>query len=391
MKNKASQDSGTLRRIMWCLIVVAIGYGSLYPFHYTADFVPADPMWALLMQRPVWTNFPDVIGNILLFVPLGLICAGPHKARVILACVFAVLYAYAIQVVQFWFPDRSPSLADALWNILGLALGVLGAGLVARVIHGVALGEVRSKPWLQGALLVLALWLGSETAPFVPTLDVGHIKDALRPLRVFDPELVRILAIAAGLAVCAECLRLSFGEKGQRWRFFALIALWLLGKLFVSTHAVRWSSLVAIPAGFVLMLCTQRLKDDARCLWLAGLVWLGYSASALFPLELRLTPVAMNWVPFAARLSGNMLTNLDSLFLALFNFSAILWLLVRQGARLPGMTVLLACWVGAMEAAQTWLEGRTPDATEVLLVFVAALLIARLGAPVTATVQSASR
>lgn len=371
-----------MREVRWWLVLicaVGIAYGSLYPFEYHAAGGGLDPWTALLHAPLAWTNFPDVVGNIVLFVPLGL-CMRLIDQRMRPVAVgfwFVLFFAYAvvIQEAQYYFGERYADLGDALWNALGCAIGIAGAWLGRR--FSLSVPNAAESATRTFAMLLLALWLGAELAPFVPTLDVQRFKDALRPLLTWDIEPLRVFTLACDIAVCAEILRTAFGAE-RLWRnLIALIAFSLFAKLVVVFHAWRWATFVALPLGALLARYSQRLSLDNRRLFLAGLLFTTYTASAILPLVLRSTPEPMSWIPFAARLNGDMLHNLDSLFLSMFRYTTILWLLVAQGARLRGLTILLASWAFAMEWAQTWLEGRTPDATETLLVVISALLVMR--------------
>lgn len=366
----------------WWIVLIcafAIGYGSLYPFEYINAASVADPWTALLRAPVLWTNFPDVLGNIVLFVPLGL-CIRLIEPRMRLSAVAAwfvafVAYAIGIQVLQYHFAGRYADLGDAMWNALGCAIGISFAWLSRRYALSLPRG---AEPGVQTfAIVLLALWCGAELAPFVPTLDVQRFKDALRPLREWNIEPLRVLTLSCDIAVCAELIRTAFGSARQ-WRNLALLlAATLLAKLVVVFHAWHWASFVALPFGAALAFITQRCATDKRRLILAALLFAAYTISAIFPLSLRSVPQAMSWVPFAARLNGDMLHNLDSLFLSMYRFTTILWLLAAQGARLRGTAILLALWALGVEWLQTWLEGRTADATEVLLVMIGALLVAQ--------------
>jgi hypothetical protein len=356
----------------------AIAYGSFYPFNFAGAMAPAHPWLALLQEPMLWTSFSDVLGNIVLFMPIGLcvrmIDPRLRPAPVVALTLAFVFYAYAIQVGQYYFPGRDPNISDAVWNATGCVAGVIVALLLRHISLRLPYGQQSSAHAI--ALTVLMFWLGSELAPFVPSLDVQHVKEALKPLLSLDNLVpARIFTLAFGIAVCAELLRTVFGEQHLRRNLGALLAIMMLGKLMIGSHAWHWATLFALPLGILLAWQTQKQKSDNRHLVLAGLLLAAFTLNELFPFELRGEAIAIRWIPFAARLEGNMLTNMDSMFLSLFQYTGILWLLTAQGARLSGLTIFLSLWVFAMEWIQTWLVDRTPDSTEVLLVIIAALLV----------------
>ncbi|MEC5385254.1 VanZ family protein [Uliginosibacterium sp. H3] len=363
------------------ILVIAIAYGSFYPFDYATALAPPDPWLALLREKLVWTSFADVIGNVVLFIPIGLsarLIDGKLRLSVVAALTaLIVFYAYAIQVGQYYFAGRDPLLSDVVWNSAGWMSGVAGAYLLRRWQR--AMPRVTHNASRAIALTILALWLGSELAPFVPSLDVQRLKDALKPLlHPEDVVVARAFALSCGLATCAE-LMLIASREDRLWRNLAmLVGATLLGKLLVATHAWHWATFLAIPCGALLTRLTQRMHENNRHLVLALLLLAAFTCNEIFPLQLREEQVAMQWIPFAARLGGNMLTNMDSLFLSLFQYTGILWFLTQQGARLVGVTLALSVWAFAMEWAQTWLADRTPDATEVLLVMFSAALIRQM-------------
>jgi hypothetical protein len=83
-------------------------------------------------------------------------------------------------------------------------------------------------------------------------------------------------------------------------------------------------------------------------------------------------------VPFDALLHGNMIVNSWALVEAAFVYCTLLWLVAQEGGRVPGTSIVLAAWVGAIEAAQVWIDGRTGDITQPLLVLLSGFIIHRL-------------
>lgn len=71
----------------------------------------------------------DVVGNVVLFVPVGLAVAGAlgrrvsSLARLFVPLLFAALLSTVIEVIQLSVPGRATDVDDVLFNSLGAALG----------------------------------------------------------------------------------------------------------------------------------------------------------------------------------------------------------------------------------------------------------------------------
>ena len=81
----------------------------------------------------------EVLANVALFVPAGLLLAVVLQ-RPLLTIALCVLASACIELAQqWWFPTRVPSVADVEHNGIGAALGVLTTWVV-----------VRGNRWLSG-------------------------------------------------------------------------------------------------------------------------------------------------------------------------------------------------------------------------------------------------
>jgi len=81
----------------------------------------------------------DVVANILMFAPIGLLLVLLLGARRwAAALVLAVAFTVTIEVVQLGIPSRVADVNDVLLNAGGALLGVLAGLLVARVRSGLA-------------------------------------------------------------------------------------------------------------------------------------------------------------------------------------------------------------------------------------------------------------
>jgi hypothetical protein len=81
-----------------------------------------------------WTNIPDIVINILGFVPFGFFCFiwryNYNNEGGCFSAIIAVLFASAsisavIELTQVFLPTRSSSMRDLICNILGCAIGII--------------------------------------------------------------------------------------------------------------------------------------------------------------------------------------------------------------------------------------------------------------------------
>ncbi|MHC5109058.1 MAG: VanZ family protein [Planctomycetota bacterium] len=133
---------------------------------------------------------PDIIFNIFLYVPLGLLVhAGLHRIGIrksialLLAVVMGAALSFAIEWAQHYMPSRVSSLIDLVSNILGTVIGAtisITAGWVLPKFFGALLFEFNRRPRIAavktyGLILVLAAMM-----PFSMAFDMGRIKQAAK-------------------------------------------------------------------------------------------------------------------------------------------------------------------------------------------------------------------
>ncbi|WP_345531241.1 VanZ family protein [Viridibacterium curvum] len=344
-------------------MALLIAYGSLYPFHFTTDVDLTQARQALWERAgDLWTNFPDVTGNVLLFLPCGLLIAfmaGHAKAQ--LSQFFAwVMFALLVQIAQFWVPERSASLADVLWNGVGCAVGVV-AGLAYRRLD--AARDRQEIPFEPLSMIVALCWLGAELAPFVPSLDVGQVRSALRPLRdPFNIDFVHAGVVAVQFLVAAFALRSGVGRYKPALMITGMAAIFLGTKLFIVGHALHPGTLLGLGVGWLAFLIWRRRETP----WgvLLGLLLVSYLLDSLAPFQFPGWQSDLHWLPLFARLEGSMLANLVSLLRIAYISLAVIWLLHGMQARVFAASVIIAICFAGVEYLQTWVAGRTGDMTE---------------------------
>lgn len=360
----------TRSRVLLAVCLLLVLHGSLYPWRF--DFTESlangwAEMWA---QAGWWTSLGDVAGNVVLFVPVGWLATrawparpGRSKASAIAILLAGVAYALAIQVLQIWVPARSASLADVLWNTVGLVLGQIAALLRARLFP---VAPRAAAPTLGPGWLIALLWLAIEWWPFLPTIDFQQIKNALKPLLLAPQWHTRsFIAVTLSVMVVAQMAR---AWPRRALLLFALVAAAALGKLFLRGQAISLPHAAGWIAGLALALALLwRLggtKGDALVLALA----LGFfTYEELRPFSWDGMPSAFSWIPFVSSLRGSMVVNTLALCWQMFWLGAVMLAGRALGWRIGPLAIALAGWAFALEWQQAWLPGRVADITPAVL------------------------
>lgn len=376
-----SVSGAKLARVLLAVCALLILYGSLYPFQYVEPPSASAAWHQLLLASGWWTSAGDVMGNVLLFVPWGALGSAalahvPQRRRRLVAFfVGSVVFALAVQVIQIWFPSRSPSRADVLWNAVGTLAGMAFSGGLAHILRRRERGV---EPQAGTALALVVLWVVTQWAPLIPTIDWQGIKDCIKPL-LLHPDLspvAMLLALARVLAVGCM-LEAAAGVERRRTaaRFAALLTVVMAGKPFIVGQSITASNALGYLGGYVVWLASRRMDEQRRLVATLALLFAAYILHALTPFAWRNTPAEMHLLPFAALLEGSMELNARALLDAAFLYTALLWLAQRSTDRVMGISITLASCVLALEYTQVWLAGRTGDITEPLLVLSAGVLL----------------
>ncbi len=354
----------------------------LHAFPFTFDASLATPeAWRAFWASWGWqTHYSNAIANAALFLPLGflgMLAAPPRNrfARALLVVAVSLATAVVAQAAQLYLPQRDATLVDTVWNMVGLAPGVLLSLVPWRIAarRSAWIPHLRTLP-----LLILGCWAAYRLAPWVPTLDVQTMKDNLKPL-LLEPDFSAWAIYANFAAWLAAGLLLREADRGGRLDLALplVLALTLLGQVMI-VH----SGGVTLPhlAGGLL----------AAAVWLAVLRWPGAGFAAagvvlvlaariavegLRPFTFEDEPVRpFLWLPFAGVLGGNMWLNTLVMLEKLFLYSAMtyaLWVACRSWA----LTAALGgSFLFAIEWMQQYQPGRVAEITDPLLVVMVSML-----------------
>lgn len=362
-------------RVLCAVAAALVLYGSLYPFTWAPASAEA---WSRLwFDWKLWSGPGDVLGNIALFVPWGAASVAVLRERRgapqawALASVAGFALALAAQIGQVWVPQRSPSMGDVIWNMVGCGIGLPLGGLLLSLRRADAVDRRRHIAALLLVGCVLLEWL-----PLVPSIDFALIKSQLKTLlaaAAWRPSELATSFVSYAIAGWALSVWLAGGRFVLAYGLLG--AALLVGKLFIVHGLLDASVLLGAVLGGAAWLALRALAGRRAAGWLALLLLAAYTLGALAPYRLRESPAAMNWLPFAGFLKGAMIDNSRALLAELLLFGAVLQLARETGSPLRAATIVLSLWVFIVEALQCLVEGRSGDVTTALLALLAGVAL----------------
>ena len=360
-------------------VVALIAYGSLYPFNFKPDAVNGGVLQALTHLSWQRAGRSDRISNVLLYLPLGfclfLLFATRFKrvASMLLATVLGALLSLTIEILQVYISSRVPSLMDLMLNAAGSLLGST-AGLGWRGLSGLMhLPSRAEKPSRDpGAALLIVLWLIWRFAPFVPQLDLGKLKSALRPL--FNPQFepAAVFTYLTCWLVVNQAIAALFSRPRRLEALLIVIALVLAGRLLVANQTFVPAELLALLLVLPLLVLMHRLTPRPRRAALVLAVVAVLLIEGVAPFAFTNTGAHFELWPFRSWFDAglsNAVAGVDwvQIFGHLFLSGALVWVLREWGAPVQaaaGAAVLLAL---AIEILQIWLPAHDATITDPLL------------------------
>ena len=393
--------SKSMSRLLWVLFSLFVIYGTTFPFRFNLD--PADLTahaarisWHPFRLRDGDISLPDIVQNILLFIPFGflgfvsVIDKSSHLRlkMLILVGMGASLSAF-VEFLQIFSFTRFTSVSDVIFNALGTAVGV-GMG---HVLKGWVVGiktlpgsrRILDAPSAFPALIFAGLAVAGTWAPFDFALDVTAFayKARLLAAHPFDftwpnDELAALIRFL--LATLFTC-RLG-AEAGMRRPVLVLVPLLAVASMGLEATQVIISSRVpsfqdaftgvlgviggGIAYGF------PGFREHPWKWGAIGTLAVATSAAmmALHPYTFVPTWTGFNWLPFAAeyeRTDINTLGNFLDNGVAFFPIGFLLGYFF-PGSRLSAMVSLVVAILFSfgVETAQGFVPGRFPDVTDVI-------------------------
>lgn len=368
-------------KALWITFIVLASLGSIYPFNFSATEIDAAKLLTFVQSCCRRPGLGDIIGNLLLFVPVGFTGMFavrpdyPERRRIAIVFATGVGVGLLLQLLQFYLPSRDENLQDVVWNAAGLAAGMIMAMLIARTstVPDLRLGSMALVP-----LALVSTWLSYRLIPFVPSLDWQSIKNSLKPLLIdVQISVGNVLHDVAGWLIVGYLLQHAQRDKKLDDWLPALIA----GVLFLEVLTVKntVSASNVLGATIAVLLWRGIVRGHRKqelilvCVLLVALLVFG-----LAPFVPRVSPAEFGWLPFHGFLGGSMYVNAQSAADKVFLYGSLVYLLWRSTINRASSLAIGFSIVLSIEWAQLYFAGHTPEITDPLLVVFAALALMAL-------------
>ncbi|WP_180126274.1 VanZ family protein [Rhodoferax sp. BLA1] len=357
----------------WVFLWACVGfivYGSLFPFNFQAD---PEPLTQFYSDWHMFRNLSDASDNFLLFIPLGIAldaCFRTRSARLVAGLAALLLLGVGVQLLQLYLPSRTSAMSDVLWNAVGLVVGVMLFAHVRVALSGlqrVAAGQADSY-----AMLLVVIWFFYESFPFIPTLDIGLLREHIKSAVIAPPfETMRWLqhSLAAALAGFALWRANWLQPRGLNVLLPGALAVFL--EIFVAYGNLRRETLLGIVCGLLLGYWLSA-RSARNVLW-AVLAVAGGALLITVLTPYRGQPVGafFTWTPFSYLFWwGNTKDISPSAFEAL-SIGALFWAgrLFKDAVRLSLSLWVVSVFVAlvVLELGRVFLVGYHGDTTAIVL------------------------
>ncbi len=365
-----------------CLLVLTIGlilYASFYPFNWNWERLATAQNGGFPTSLP-WgaTLRSDIVANLLFYIPLGALLlatsnpASPRWQVLVRAVALGTLLSVCVEFLQHAAPPRAPSLKDVVLNAASTAIGALGYLLARRAG---TLPQLRARGFDPALYLLIALWAAFHAAPFIPSLQLRQIRNALLPVFEFDLELGGIARHFAGFLILSAAFRALVRRDNFWLAFLAAAALSLGSRILVVGQALSPNELLGLTLALPIIIWLRRVPHRSAAVPLLSLVMLAWFFHGLAPFNFRVSAGVFHWVPFQGFLEAGMDRAYVQFLEKCFLYVGFVWLATHAGLRARTAAITGFGIAALVEMAQRYLPDRIAELTDPLLLLAAGLVV----------------
>ena len=387
-------------KILWLLFTLFIFYGTLIPF----DFVFNEERVIQRIRALSWMPFvdadgyrhsiPDVIQNILFFIPfgfLGVLSFARNKFfAVFIVTFFGFVISLNVEILQLLTRDRVTSVTDLVTNTIGTGIGAVTAfivfGVFCLLMKSASFRKVFNNKFYYLFIVGFLVIAASTLQPFDFTLDLGivwsKIKGAFVEPEVLTLQLTDELTVGFRFFLFAIITTLWLRSVGNSlWPIAGILLSASIGVCFelaqfiVVSRAPTVQDLIVVMLGCTLgglfMLIVPR--KVSAIVWIVPIVVFTLITAAvqtLAPFEMRIEHVQMGMTPFLPYYNASTFHAIANFLEGLIMYIPIGFVLQYAISHRRSAFILIALVVAAiayaLEYAQGWIVGRYPDITDVI-------------------------
>ena len=379
VKPRSGPTGLALRYALVATVMVAIVYGSLYPFEFReSGSFAAD----LLHLAGSWKHGPqsrgDLLANLLLYMPLGLTIAlalGRSGIRtLVIATMCGAIVSLAIELTQFYDASRVSTLSDFYLNVVSTLAGAVIGRLAGAGLVGLS--------WPSGsapafARLLLLAFVGWRLYPYVPTIDLHKYWHSVRPLFAADVTAYGVFRYALLWLSVGFLLQIGLGPKRLLRLLLPAMLCFFAAKILVIGQVLSLPELLGAALAALLgpLLLQRYPRVGVPCL--AALLMVLVILSRVLPWHIAVQQKAFQWVPFYSFLHGGSLqVNVISFAEKFYLYGAVLLLLVTAGMKLRTAIVLECAILLATSVLQVFMVDRSAEISDAFLALILGLVYA---------------
>ena len=405
---------------LWIVFSLFVVYGTLIPFNWgsTGESISTN------ISRIVWTPFidsdgsrtsiPDVVQNILLFIPFGFLGFFAFRKkngglltlvipRILVITILGLVLSTIVEILQLFVIDRITSVTDLVTNCTGTVIGAVSAnalsGWLKKGFNSSVIQKVSRSGSLYPLLLSFIIVTVGALQPFDFTLDVGNIGS--RVLYIFrnpfdftflirDEPFLFFRFFLFGTISTYWIQENGYSQatlKGAILGGFTAVFL-EGGQIFTKSHMPgAQDTLVMVLGGVCGAVSTPltigKLSPKLLCFFVVLVTVFCSGIHVLSPFRFTSDYRMMNWIPFLAHYERNFFTALTVFverILIYFPMGFVLRLLLPK----PTKYFMVICFIGLgialpLEIIQGWVISRYPDVTDILSAFLGTLAGAWFG------------
>lgn len=365
--------------------------------------------WVPFMHHGSFVGLTDIMGNILLFIPVGMLLLAwlyfnkSHKNLLLKAVLYGIITSLCIEFLQLFFKYRITSVHDIITNTIGAFLGAVSALVLIKRYFNIAVSLLNT--WLLNKQwqLIAGLFIGSICLEAIMPMDfIRQTQHLPWLIQTFKWNLFHSFSIAEWLivflrfAVLAFVLRLSWNEEkkyGVAYLFWMVVLASMIFQLFHAFQKTRISDLqlifISVSGFFVAWYLISNIKNAHKPKSFVIILSLYALAVRLLPFSLNLAGfeemTVKNFIPFYHYYKVTSIWNLyDILEAFLFGYLFFWGLLMAEIKHLNNAkwkkVIIAAIFFILLELSQIWNHLHLFDITDLIFTSLGILIAFNLNA-----------